>query len=66
MLRTLTADREVLLQNLTEIEEINHTLRLEIAEAFSLPRVFGYAKEHLGMVEPTTTRYVHVPPSDDE
>ncbi|MCX6094550.1 MAG: hypothetical protein NTY63_07020 [Candidatus Bipolaricaulota bacterium] len=66
MLRALTADREAIQENLTELEEINHTLRLEIAEAFSLPRVSNYATEHLGMIQPTTTRYVRVPPSSDE
>ncbi len=66
MLRALTADREALQENLTELEEINHTLRLEIAEAFSLPRVSKYATEHLGMIQPSTTRYVRVPPSSDE
>ncbi|MDD5264319.1 MAG: cell division protein FtsL [Candidatus Bipolaricaulis sp.] len=66
MLRALTADHEALQENLTELEEINHTLRLEIAEAFSLPRVSKYATEHLGMIQPSTTRYVRVPPSSDE
>ncbi len=66
MLRALTADREALQENVTELEEINHTLRLEIAEAFSLPRISNYATEHLGMIQPTTTRYVRVPPSSDE
>lgn len=65
MLRVLTADRESLRENLTELEEINHTLRLEIAEAFSLPRIAKYATEHLGMITPTTTRYVRVPPSSE-
>ncbi len=66
MLRALTADREALQGNLTELEEINHTLRLEIAQAFSLPRISQYATEHLGMIQPATTRYVRVPPSNDE
>jgi len=66
MLRALTADREVLRENLTELEEINHTLRLEIAEAFSLPRISKYATERLGMIEPPTTRYVHVPPTSEK
>jgi cell division protein FtsL len=66
MLRALTADREALQENLTELEEINHTLKLEIAEAFALPRIARYAAEHLGMIQPATTRYVRVPPSSDE
>jgi len=66
MLRALTADREVLRENLTELEEINHTLRLEIAEAFSLPRISKYATERLGMIEPPTTRYVHVPSTSEK
>ncbi|MGD9675258.1 MAG: cell division protein FtsL [Candidatus Bipolaricaulia bacterium] len=65
LLRVLTADRESLRENLTELEEINHTLRLEIAEAFSLPRIAKYATERLGMITPTTTRYVQVPASDE-
>lgn len=66
MLRALTADREVLREDLTELEEINHTLRLEIAEAFSLPRISRYATERLGMIEPPTTRYVRVPPTSEK
>lgn len=66
MLRALTADREVLREDLTELEEINHTLRLEIAEAFSLPRISKYATERLGMIEPPTTRYVRVPPTNEK
>jgi len=49
---------------LTQLEEINHSLELQIEEGFSLQRLSRYAIGQLGMAPPTEVHYVHVPKSD--
>ncbi len=60
-LQHLTAERESAQEDLTQIEEINHSLEIQVEEGFSLGRLSRYATEQLGMVTPTQVRYVHVP-----
>jgi len=63
-LQQLTAEREAARAELTQLEEINHSLELQIEEGFSLQRLSRYAIGQLGMAPPTEVRYVHVPKSD--
>ena len=63
-LQQLTAEREAARAELTQIEEINHSLELQIEEGFSLQRLSRYAIGQLGMAPPTEVRYVHIPKSD--
>jgi len=63
-LRDLTAQCAAAEEELTRIEEVNHTLEFEIGQTFSLERVSDLARRRLGMVEPTEVRYVLLPPSD--
>lgn len=63
-LQQLTAEREAARAELTQLEEINHSLELQIEEGFSLQRLSRYAIGQLGMAPPTEVHYVHVPKSD--
>jgi hypothetical protein len=60
----LTAEREAARAELTQLEEINHSLELQIEEGFSLQRLSRYAIGQLRMAPPTEVRYVHVPKND--
>jgi len=64
MLQSLTAEREAARDELTQLEEINHSLEIQVEQGFSLQRLSRYATEQLGMVPPTGVRYVHVPKND--
>ncbi len=64
MLQSLTAERETAREELTQLEEINHSLEIQVEQGFSLQRLSRYATEQLGMVSPTEVRYVHVPKND--
>jgi hypothetical protein len=64
MLQSLTAEREAAREELTQLEEINHSLEIQVEQGFSLQRLSRYATEQLGMVPPTEVRYVHVPKND--
>lgn len=64
LLQQLTAAREAARDELTQLEEINHSLEIEVEQGFSLQRLSWYASEHLGMVAPTKVIYVRVPQSD--
>ncbi len=64
MLRSLTAERETARDELTHLEEINHSLEIQVEQGFSLQRLSRYATEQLGMVPPTEVYYVHVPKED--
>jgi cell division protein FtsL len=63
LLQQLTADRETASEELTQLEEINHSLAIEIEEGFSLQRLSRYASEQLGMVPPSKVYYVRIPKS---
>ena len=60
MLRSLTAEREAARDELTQLEEINHSLDIQVQQGFSLQRLSRYAREQLGMETPSKVRYVHV------
>lgn len=60
MLRSLTAEREAARDELTQLEEINHSLDIQVQQGFSLQRLSRYAREQLGMEAPSKVRYVHV------
>lgn len=65
-LRSLTAQCEDTRQALAEAREINAALAYEIDRTFSLQRIADFARNRLGMIEPTTIRYVqrtHAPGS---
>jgi cell division protein FtsL len=64
LLRSLTAEHEAAREELTQLEEINHSLEIQVEQGFSLQRLSRYATEQLGMVAPTEVRYVHVPKDD--
>jgi cell division protein FtsL len=63
-LQQLTAERETARSELTQLEEINHSLELQIEEGFSLQRLSRYAIGQLGMAPPSKVNYVHVPKND--
>ncbi len=63
-LQQLTAEREAARAELTQVEEINHSLELRIEEGFSLRRLSQYATGQLGMASPTKVDYVHVSESE--
>ena len=63
-LHQLTADREAAREELTQLEEINHSLAIQVEEGFSFERLSRYATQQLGMVVPTKVYYVRVPASD--
>lgn len=58
MIRDLAARCDSARQLLIGIEEVNRTLKFEIEQAFSLARVSQFARQRLGMIEPTNIRYV--------
>lgn len=60
MLQSLTAEREAGREELTQLEEINHSLEIQVEQGFSLQRLSRYAAEQLGMVSPTKVYYVRV------
>jgi cell division protein FtsB len=60
MLRNLTAEREAGRDELTQLEEINHALEIQVQQGFSLQRLSRYAQEQLGMAPPAEVHYVHV------
>jgi len=60
MLRNLTAEREAAREDLTQLEEINHSLDIQVQEGFSLERLERYAGEQFGMTLPSKVYYVHV------
>jgi cell division protein FtsL len=62
-LQQLTAERESARAELTQLEEINHSLELRVEEGFSLQRLSRYAIGQLGMAPPAEVDYVHVPKS---
>ena len=51
-------------EELTQLEEINHSLRIQVEEGFSFDRLSRYATQQLGMVVPTKVYYVRIPASD--
>jgi len=61
MLRQLTAEREAARDELTQLEEINHALDIDVEEGFSFQRLSRYAAETLGMVVPDKVYYVRIP-----
>lgn len=63
-IRNLTAECALVQSELIEIQEVNHTLELEIEQAFSLSRVSQFARQRLGMIEPSVIH--HVPYIQDE
>jgi len=65
-LRDLTARIAGAQEDLIGIQEVNRTLQFEIEQAFSLDRVSRMAREQLGMIEPTTVKYIAVPREDDD
>jgi cell division protein FtsL len=63
MIRYLTAECATVQEELTEAQEVNQNLSLEIDQAFSLSRIQRLATQ-LGMIEPSNPRYVHISPDD--
>ncbi len=60
LLQHLTAEREATQEELTQLQEINHSLEIQVEQGFSLPRLSRIAVEQLGMTLPTKVQYVHV------
>jgi hypothetical protein len=64
LLQHLTAERETAREELTQLEEINHSLEIQVEQGFSLDRLSRYAAEQLGMITPAQVRYVRLPKTD--
>jgi cell division protein FtsL len=64
MIRYLTAECATVTDELTEAQEVNRSLSLDLDQAFSLSRIHRLATQQLGMVEPSNPRYVHILPDE--
>ena len=62
----LTAQREAAQIQLSDIEDLNIDLGVQIQQAYSLARIARIAREQLGMVDPTVIRYVPLPSAAED